>query len=61
MPLESILYVAFVVAALTQFAAVLAYAEWATRHASDDTPRRARHKREAASHRDETVAIRKAA
>ena len=35
MPLESILYVTFVLSALAIFAATLAYAEWATRHAND--------------------------
>jgi len=33
MPLESILYVAFVLAVMGVFAAVLTYAEWATRQA----------------------------
>jgi hypothetical protein len=35
MPLESILYVTFVLSALALFASTLAYAEWATRHAND--------------------------
>jgi hypothetical protein len=38
MPFESILYVAFVVAMFTQFAIVLTYAEWATRHANGHQP-----------------------
>jgi hypothetical protein len=38
MPLDSILYLAFVVAVFTQFAVVLAYADWATRHANDHRP-----------------------
>jgi hypothetical protein len=46
MPLESILYVGFVVAALVLFAAALAYAEWATRHANDSVPRPAQFKKE---------------
>ena len=35
MPVETILYVTFVMSALTLFASTLAYAEWATRHAND--------------------------
>jgi hypothetical protein len=38
MPLDSMMYIAFVVAVFTQFAVVLAYADWATRHANDDRP-----------------------
>ena len=33
MPLESVLYLAFVIGALILFAAALAYGDWATRHA----------------------------
>ena len=35
MPIESILYLVFVLAAFALFAVVLSYAEWATRHAND--------------------------
>lgn len=59
MPLESILYVGFVVAVLVEFAAVLAYAEWATRHAADN--RHGQIRREASLHGEEAVSIRKAA
>jgi hypothetical protein len=59
MPIESIMFVGLVIAALVEFAAVLSYAEWATRHATDAKPRRAR--RGASVHREESVATRKAA
>jgi hypothetical protein len=61
MPLESILYVGFVFSAFAVFAVVLSYAEWATRHATDDTPRRGQLKREESLHREEPASIRKAA
>jgi hypothetical protein len=35
MPVESVLYLAFVLSMLTMFATVLAYAEAVTRHADD--------------------------
>lgn len=38
MPLDSILYLVFIVAMFTQFAAALTYAEWATRHANHHRP-----------------------
>jgi len=60
MPIESILFLGLVIAALTEFAAVLTYAEWATRHATDETPRRARAKREAGLQSQEPP-VRKAA
>lgn len=40
MPIENILYLAFILAAFTQFAVVLAYAEWATRHVNGRGPAR---------------------
>jgi hypothetical protein len=49
MPIESILYLAFVLAAFGQFAAVLAYAEWATRHANDTAPTATRFEHENAA------------
>ena len=61
MPLESILYLAFVVAALAVFAAALTYADWATRHATDNTPRRAQIKRETSQGVEDTRSTRKAA
>jgi hypothetical protein len=61
MPLESILYVGFVISAFAVFAAVLAYADWATRHATDNTPRRGQLNREASLHREESASFRKAA
>ena len=58
MPLESILFLALVIAALTVFAAALAYADWATRHAIDDTPRRAQKRdQQPPPHREETPLI----
>ena len=59
MPLESILYVGFVISALAVFASALAYAEWATRHAIENTPGQLR--REAPFHPEELASIRKAA
>ena len=58
MPIESILFVGLVIAALVEFAAVLTYAEWATRHAMrDDTQRRAQTKGQT----EEAFPVRKAA
>jgi hypothetical protein len=61
MPLESVLYLGFVIAVLIEFAVVLAYAEWTTRHVVDDTPSRVQSKREAAVDRKETASMRNAA
>jgi hypothetical protein len=59
MPIESIMFVGLVIAALVEFAAVLSYAEWATRHATDDErPRRPQIKRD---QREEAIPVRKAA
>jgi hypothetical protein len=60
MPIESVLFVGLVIGALAEFAAVLTYAEWATRHATDDTPRRGQIKRDASVHNG-AVSVRKAA
>ena len=62
MPLESMLYVTFVVAMFAQFAAVLAYADWATWHANDHRPpfRKAARMRQL-QQREEPVPLRKAA
>ncbi|HXJ00505.1 MAG TPA: hypothetical protein VNH44_04735 [Micropepsaceae bacterium] len=38
MPLESVLFLALVLAALSVFAAVLAYAEWTTRKIAGTSP-----------------------
>jgi hypothetical protein len=61
MPLESILYVGFVVAALVVFAAALAYAEWATRHANDSVSRPAQFKEERPPYHNQSELMRKAA
>ena len=61
MPLESILYVGFVVAALVLFAAALAYAEWATRHANDGVSKPAQFREGSPSHQNDADLVRKAA
>jgi len=61
MPVENILYLGLVISSFATFAALLTYAEWATRHAADSTPRRAQTKREPSHHRGEPALIRKAA
>ena len=61
MPTESILFLGLVIGALVQFAAALSYAEWATRHAADKTPRRSQVMRNASVNREEPITIRKAA
>lgn len=61
MPLESILYLGFVITALAEFAAALSYAEWATRHAPDNASRPAQIRREANSRRGEAAPVREAA
>jgi hypothetical protein len=61
MPTESILYVTFVVAALTLFAVALAYAEWATRHASGEVSPRERRAPKTPLHREDADVLRKAA
>ena len=61
MPLETVLYLGFVIAVMIEFAVVLAYAEWATRHVVDNTPRRAQLKRQAVVDREETASLRNAA
>jgi hypothetical protein len=62
MPFDSILYLAFVVAMFTQFAVVLTYAEWATRHANDHRPPfRKLARMHQPSQREELAPLRKAA
>ena len=61
MPLENILYLGLVISAFAVFAAVLSYAEWTTRHATDNRPRRRQLKPEASLPREEPASIRKAA
>ena len=61
MLVESVLYLGFVIAVLIEFAVVLAYAEWTTRHVVDATPRRAQSKRQAVIDRKETAPMRNAA
>jgi len=61
MPVENILYLGLVISAFVVFAALLTYADWMTRRATNNTPRRAQTKREASHHREEPASIRKAA
>jgi len=61
MSVENILYLCLVISGFATFAVLLAYAEWATRHAADSTPRRAQIKREASHYREDAASIRKAA
>ena len=62
MPLESILYLMFIGAVFTQLAVVLAYAEWATRHANDHRPPfRKAARMQQAKQREELAPLRKAA
>ena len=62
MPLENILYLGLVISAFVVFAAGLTYADWMTRRATNNTPRRAQTKRDVSRHhREEPVSIRKAA
>ena len=62
MPLESILYVTFVLSALALFASTLAYAEWATRHANDPVRIPAHFAQEkSCCHDNDAEAVRKAA
>ena len=61
MPLDSTLYLIFVVSMLTMFAVVLAYAEWATRQATSSRPRRAQPGRERAANHDKPVLVHKKA
>lgn len=61
MPIETVEYLAFVVAALSVFAAALAYADWATRHAKAPEREPAPVQHEKHAHRKETAAMRKAA
>jgi len=61
MPLESILYVGFVVSALILFASVLAYAEWATRQVNNDSSRPEKIAKPAQSRPEAAAPLRKAA
>jgi hypothetical protein len=61
MPVENILYLGLVISAFATFAAFLAYAEWTTRHAADNTPRRAQIKWNVPHHNEEPASTRKAA
>jgi hypothetical protein len=61
MPLENILYLAFVLAAFTQFAVVLTYAEWVTRHANDPVRSPSQFTPEKGVRHDDSNLMRKAA
>jgi len=61
MPVGNILYLGLVISAFVVFAALLTYAEWVTRRAARNTPRRAQIKREASHDREDSASIRKAA
>ena len=61
MPLESIVYVTFVLSALALFASALAYADWATRHANDPIRTPARFAQEKLAHDNDAEPVRKAA
>jgi hypothetical protein len=62
MPLESILYVTFVLSALALLASTLAYAEWATRHANDPVRMPAHFaQEEPCCHNNDAEPVRKAA
>jgi len=60
MPLESILYLGFVVFALAVFASALTYAEWATRQA-DKSRDAEQTKKPAQRQSEETAPLRRAA
>jgi len=57
MPLDSTLYLIFVVSMVSMFAVVLAYAEWATRQATSPRPTR----EERAANHDKPVLVHKKA
>lgn len=62
MPVETILYVTFVLSALALFASTLAYAERATRHANDPVRTPARFAQEKpCCHDNDAEPVRKAA
>ena len=61
MPLDSTLYLVFVVSMFSMFAVVLAYAEWATRQATSSRPMRARARQEPAANADKPVLVHKKA
>ena len=61
MPIEDVLYLGLVISSFATFAALLAYAEWTTRHATDSTPRRTQIKQDVPGYREEPASIRKAA
>jgi hypothetical protein len=61
MPFETIAYLTFVVSALTLFAATLAYAEWATRHANDPVREPAQFAQEKPARHNAPEVFRKAA
>ena len=61
MPLESILYLSFVVSALTVFASALTYAEWATRQVNREPFKAEQNGTPAQRQSEETVPLRRAA
>jgi hypothetical protein len=61
MPLDSTLYLIFVISMFSMFAVVLAYAEWATRQATSSSSRHTEVRRERAANHDKTVLVHKKA
>ena len=61
MPIESILFLGLVAAALAVFTATLSYAEWATRHATDSKNTHEQSKANAPVGREPSATTRKAA
>jgi len=61
MPLETIVYVTFVLSALALFASTLAYAQGATRHANDPVRSPAHFAEEKPCHHNDAEPVRKAA
>jgi hypothetical protein len=61
MPLESILYLSFVVSALVLFASVLTYAERATRQLNNDSSTPEQNRKSAQRQPEETAPLRRAA
>lgn len=61
MPFETVVYLAFVLAALGVFAAALTYADWATRHANDHVRNVTQAKHGKPANPADTDAVRKAA
>jgi hypothetical protein len=61
MPLESILYLSFVISALAVFASALTYAEWATRQMNNEPDKAEEPGQPARRKSEETAPLRRAA